>query len=108
MHILVKINLLVQEILSIISFWSKFSVFLSAVTLKIMSRSQSPNQGFSISKCCILANVGQNQVIRSGYIVPILKVLANISTDTVADADGICIKVYASHSYRFVGGYELP
>ena len=48
-----------------ITFGSKFSVFLSAVTLKIRSRSQSPNQGFSMSKCCILANVGQNPVIRS-------------------------------------------
>ena len=54
-----------------ITFWSKCSVFLSAVTLKIRSRSQSPNQGFSMSKCCILANVGQNPVIRSGYIVHI-------------------------------------
>ena len=49
-----------------ITFWSKFSVFLSAVTLKIRSRSQSPNQSFSMPKCCILANVGQNPVIRSG------------------------------------------
>ena len=40
-----------------ITFWSKFSVFLSAVTLKIMSRSQSPNQGFRMSKCCIRANL---------------------------------------------------
>ena len=91
-----------------ITFWTKFSVFLSAVTLEIRSRSQIPNQGFIMSKCCILANVGQNQVIRSGYIVPILKVHANISADTDADADGICIKVYASHSYLVVGVYELP
>ena len=105
---LVKIKLLFQEILSIISLFglNLFSVFLSAVTLKIRSRSQSPNQSFSMSKFCILANVGQSQVIRSGYIVPILKVHANISADT--DADGICIKVYASHSYLFVGVYELP
>ena len=86
-----------------IPFWSKFSVFLSAVTLKIMSSSQSPNQGFSMSKCCFLANVGQNSIIRSGYIVPIVKVHANINPNT--DADGICIKVYASHSYLFVGVY---
>ena len=51
-----------------ITFWPKFSVFLSAVTLKIRSRSQSPNQGFSISKCCIHANSGQDQVISSGDI----------------------------------------
>ena len=89
-----------------ITFWTKFSVFLSAVTLKTRSWSQSPNQDLCMSKCCILANVGQNQVICLGYIVPILKVHANISADT--DADGICIKVYASHSYLFVGVYELP
>ena len=34
-----------------ITFWTKFSVFLSAVTLEIRSRPQSPNQGFSISMC---------------------------------------------------------
>ena len=68
-QVLVKIKLLVQEILSIISpFWSKFSVFLSAVTLKIRPRSQSPYQGLSISKCCTHANFGYNQVISSGDI----------------------------------------
>ena len=56
-----------------------------------------------MSRCCILANVGQHPVIRSGYIVPILKLHANINADTDADADGICIKVYASHSFLFVG-----
>ena len=91
-----------------ITFWSKFSVFLSAVTLKIRSRSQCPHQGFSMSKCCILANVGHNPVIRSGYIVHILKVHANISADNDADADDICIRVNAPHSNLFVGVYELP
>ena len=76
-------------------------VFLSAVTLKIRSRSQSRNQGFRMSTCCILANVGQNPVIRSGYIVHILKVHANICVDT--DADGICIRVDAPHFNLFVG-----
>ena len=85
-----------------ITFRSKFSVFLSAVTLKIRSRSQSPNQGFSMSMCCIYANSDQNPVIRSGYIVHILMIHANISSDTVADADGIRITVYASHSNLFV------
>ena len=84
-----------------ITFWSKFSVFLSAVTLKIRSRSQSPNQGFSMSMCCMHANFGQNPVIRSGYIVHILMIHANISADT--DADGIRITVCASHSNLFVG-----
>ena len=46
-----------------ITFWSKFSVFLSSVTLKIRSSSQRPNQDFSMSKCYIHANFGQNQVI---------------------------------------------
>ena len=78
------------------------------MTLKIRSRSQSPNQGFSMSKCCILANVGQNPVIRSGYVMHILKVHANISADTDADADGIRIRVDAPHSKLFMGVYELP
>ena len=86
-----------------ITFWTKFSVFLSAVTLKIRSRSQSPNQGFSMSMCCIHANFGQNPVIHSGYIVHILMIHANISADTDADADGIRITVCASHSNLFVG-----
>ena len=51
-----------------ITFWSKFSVFLSSVTLKSRSRSQSHNQGFSMSKFYIHANFGQNQVIGSGDI----------------------------------------
>ena len=58
-------------------------------------------QGFSISMCCIHANFCQNPVIRSGYIVHILMIHANISADT--DADGIRITVCVSHSYLFVG-----
>ena len=83
-----------------ITFLSKSSVFLSAVALKIRSRSQSPNQRFSMSMCCIHANSGQNPVIRSGYVVHILMIQTNISADT--DADGIRITVYASHSNLFV------
>ena len=86
-----------------ITFWSKFSVFLSAVTLKIRSRSQSPNQGFSRSMCCIHANFGKNPVILSGYIVHILMIQSNISADTDTDADGIIITGYASHFNLFVG-----
>ena len=74
-----------------ITFWYKFSEFLSAVTLQIRSRSQSPNQDFSLSMCCIHANFGKNTVIRTGYIVHILMIHANISADTDADADGIFI-----------------
>ena len=77
-----------------ITFWSKLSVFLSAVTLKIRSRSQSPNQNFSMSMCCIHANFCQNPGIQSGYIVHILMIHTNISADTDADADGIRITVY--------------
>ena len=84
-----------------ITFRYKLRVFLSAVTLIIRSRSQSPNLGFSMSMCCIYANFGQNPVIRSGYIVHILMIHANISAD--ADADGIRITVCASHSNLFVG-----
>ena len=76
-----------------ITFWSKLSVFLSAVTLKIRTRSQSPNQGFNMSMCCFHANFGQNPVIRPGYIVHILMLHTNISADTDADADGIRITV---------------
>ena len=50
-----------------ITFWSKCSVFLSAVTLKIRSMSQSLNEGFRMSKCCIHANFGQ-KVISLGDI----------------------------------------
>ena len=86
-----------------ITFWSKLSVFLSAVTLKIRSRSQSPNQRFNISMCCIHAKFRQNPAIRSRYIVHILMLHTNISTDTDADADGIRITIKASNSYLFVG-----
>ena len=51
-----------------ITFRSKFSMFLSAVTFRIRSRSQSPNQGFSMSKFYIHANFSRNQVIASGDI----------------------------------------
>ena len=81
-----------------ITYLSQLSVFLSAVTLKIRSRSQSSNQGFSMSMCCIHANFGQDPVIRSGYIMHILMIHTYISPDTDADADGIRITVYASHS----------
>ena len=50
------------------TFWSQFSMPLSEVTLKIRSRSQSPNQGFSMSKCYIHANFSQNQFIGSGVL----------------------------------------
>ena len=86
-----------------ITFWSKLSVFLSAVTLKIRSRSQSPYQVFNMSMCCIHANFGQNPVIRSGYIVHILMLHTNISADTDTDADGIRNTVYASNSNLLVG-----
>ena len=76
-------------------------MFLCAVTLKIRSRSQGPNQDFSMSMCCIHANFGKNPVIRSGSIVYILMIHADISADT--DADGSRITVCASHSNLFVG-----
>ena len=63
-----------------ITFWSKLSVVLSAVTLEIRSRSQSPNQGFCMSMCCIHANFGQNPVIRSGCIVHILMIHTKVQT----------------------------
>ena len=91
------------DIENYITFLSKLSVFLSAVTLKIRSRSQSPNQGFNMSMCCIHANFGQNPVIRSGYILHVLILHTNISDDTDADADGIRITVCASMSNLFVG-----
>ena len=91
-----------------ITFWSKFSVFLSAVTLKIRSRSQSPNQGFSMFMCCMHANFGQNPVIRSGYGVHILMIHANISADTDADAYGIRTTVCAPHSNLLWGSSFFP
>ena len=86
-----------------ITFWSKLSVFLSAVTLIIRSRSQSPNQSFNMSMCCIHAKFGKNPAIRSRYIVHILMLHTNISTDTNADADGIHFTIYVSNSNLFVG-----
>ena len=86
-----------------INFWSKLSMSLTAMTLKIRSRSQSPNQGFNMSMCCIHAKFGQYPVIRSGYIVHILMLHTNISADT--DADGIRIAIYASNSNLFCGVY---
>ena len=57
------------DIEQITTFWSKFSLSLSAVTLKIRSRSQCPNQGFNMTKCYLQAYFGQNQVISSGDTV---------------------------------------
>ena len=71
-----------------ITFWSKFSVVLSAVTLKIRSRSQTPNQGFGMSKCYIPANFGENPIIRSGYSVHILRhTLTLVLTTTPTPTD---------------------
>ena len=51
-----------------IIFWPKISLFSSAVTLKIRSRSQICNQIFSMFKCCIHAKFLYGQIIRSGDI----------------------------------------
>ena len=51
-----------------IIFWPNFSLFSSAVTLKIRSRSQNTNQVFNMSKCCIHAKFLYGQVIPSGDI----------------------------------------
>ena len=51
-----------------IIFWPKISLFSTAVTLKIRSRSQICNQIISMSKCCIHAKYLYGQVIRSGDI----------------------------------------
>ena len=40
------------------TFWTKFSIFLAAVTFKTRSRSQNLIQIFNMSKCCIHANFG--------------------------------------------------
>ena len=71
-----------------ITFGSKFSVFLSVVTLKIRSRSQNPNQGFGMSKCYIPANFGQNQIIRSGYIVHTLRHMLTLVLTTTPTPTG--------------------
>ena len=75
-----------------ITFWSKFSVFLSAVTLKIRSRSQSPNKGFGMSKCYIPAYFGQNPIIRSGYIVHILRHMLTLVLTTTPTPTGSASK----------------
>ena len=51
-----------------IIFWPKISLFSTAVTLKIRSRSQICNQIFSMFKCYIHAKFLYGQVIRSGDI----------------------------------------
>ena len=75
-----------------ITFWSKFSVYSSAVTLKIRSRSQSCNQGFGMSKCHIPANFGQNPIIRSGYIVHILRHMLTLVLITTPTPTGSASK----------------
>ena len=75
-----------------ITLWSKFSVFLSAVTLKIRSRSQSPNQDFGMSRCNIPANFGQNPIIRSGYIVHILRHMLTLVLTTTPTPTGSASK----------------
>ena len=80
------------DIEHIITFWSKFSVFLSAVTLKIRSRPQSPNKGFGMSKCYIPANFGQNPIIRSGYIVHILRHMLTLVLTTTPTPTGSASK----------------
>ena len=51
-----------------IIFWPKISLFSTAVTLKIGSRSQICNQIISMFKCCIHAKFLYGQVFRSGDI----------------------------------------
>ena len=51
-----------------IFFWPKISLFSTAVTLKIRSRSQNCKQIFSMPKCCIHAIFLYGQVIRLGDI----------------------------------------
>ena len=51
-----------------IIFRPKNSLFSTAVTLKIRSRSHNCNQIFSMPKCCIHAKFLYGQVIRSGDI----------------------------------------
>ena len=70
MHAYISVNLVISagDIEHKTTFWSKFSMSLSVVILKIRSWSQSPNYDFSMSKCYIHANFGENQVIGSGHI----------------------------------------
>ena len=49
-------------------FWPKISLFSTAVTLKIRSRSHICNQIFSMSKCCIHEKFIYGRAIRSGDI----------------------------------------
>ena len=49
-----------------IIFWPKISLFSTAVTLKIRSRSQICNQIYSMSKCCIHAKFLYGKIIHSG------------------------------------------
>ena len=75
-----------------ITFCSKFSVFLSAVTLKLRSKSQSSNQGFGMSKCYIPANFGQNPSIRSVYSVHISRHMLTLVLTTTPTPTGSASK----------------
>ena len=59
------VKLFVQEILGLIYFWPKISLFSTAVTLTIRSRSQNCYQIFSMSKSCIHVKLLYGQLIRS-------------------------------------------
>ena len=58
-------------------------MFLSAVTLKIRSRSQSPNRGIGMSKSYIPTKFGQNPIIRTGYTVHILRHMLKLVLTTM-------------------------
>ena len=60
-----KVKLFVLEILGLVYFWPKISMFSTALTLKIRSRSKLCNQIISMSKCCIHTKCLHGQVIRS-------------------------------------------
>ena len=82
-------------------------MFLSAVTLKIRSRSHMPNQGFGMSKCYTRANFGQNPIIRSGYMVHILRHLLTLVPTTTPTPTGSASKNMYPTVIFFVGVYEL-
>ena len=88
-----------------IIFWPKISLFSTAVTLKIRSRSQNCNQILSMSKFCIHVNFLYGQVIRSGdigfniIIWPKITLFSTAVTLKIRSRSQICNKIFSMFKY---------
>ena len=84
-----------------IIYWPKISLFSTAVTLKIRSRSQNCNQIFSMSKFCIQVKFLYGQVIRSGAIGfniifwPKISLFSSAVTLKIRSRSQICNQIFS-------------